>query len=795
MRKFIFSDIRKNLNLFLGTFIAILVTSSIVCSCLNLVFSSTNTFDYGHRFDNVDIVAVANQNVVITYPDDGDIEKEEENVSGRIPINDNQLINLENQYDIIKDYTFNIEISGAKNLKVAGHNYSSIDLTGFKVKGNSPSETEIVVDENLQKRYKLKIGDNINIITNDSINKFEISGIASSNIDDVYKIQNFVFFNDEVAKNNSLGCQGVGINTNNVKSVKNDLTDKGYKVYSGNKINKAELSSIANVDISLMVIFITMGSLCLVISLFVISGAVQFSIKNRFKTLAQLRIIGLTKRQIKRALSVQTAYIGLFGALLGAIAAGPMAKLIIKAYVLFEIVPSDFVITNSWLWNGCVVLGVMLLSMMVTVITANKPLSVAPASAIKQEGEFTSKPSVISIIFGIILILGGISILIFTPITKGIGIGMGFCASSVLLAGAICLTPVIMKLFNVIFSVVVKRFNKSLGQVASANIKIKASKFAVAAVSISIMITMGTVMLLNNITFVNSLAFEQYDLFRDYKYTSSGKYYYDIENEDVLGIKNTKLVIERNNKLQSLDAMAVYGGVPNIKIIQKTDNVSQNTIWIGDNVKKLGLGDKVNLYLENGQKIECTVGGIFKTNGIQDESFGCIVDFNTIKNSLYNVKFDLVYSKTPNDGYMLNTKDFYKSSKSYDIQLAASLLLGVISLSLSIVALFNTFAVIMSVRKKEFNGLKVIGARKSQIFKMTFIETLIVTITGLIIGFVILITCVGMYSQANTGIFDFIVDDTIFYGTIIITTILSFLGGLIPSLITISKLKRQFRDE
>lgn len=101
----------------------------------------------------------------------------------------------------------------------------------------------------------------------------------------------------------------------------------------------------------------------------------------------------------------------------------------------------------------------------------------------------------------------------------------------------------------------------------------------------------------------------------------------------------------------------------------------------------------------------------------------------------------------------------------------------------------------MSVRKAEFNGLKVVGAKKIQIFKMTFIETLIVTVTGMIIGFIILAACVGLYSEANTGSFDFIVQDTVFYGTILMTAVLGLLAGIIPSVFTIVKLKRQVRTE
>lgn len=78
---------------------------------------------------------------------------------------------------------------------------------------------------------------------------------------------------------------------------------------------------------------------------------------------------------------------------------------------------------------------------------------------------------------------------------------------------------------------------------------------------------------------------------------------------------------------------------------------------------------------------------------------------------------------------------------------------------------------------------------------MTILETLTVTITGVIIDLVILILGVCLYSKANIGIFDFIVNKQIFYGTLGLTILLAFIAGTLPSLVTLNKLKQQSRVE
>ncbi len=796
MFKLIFADIRKNLKLFIGTFIAIAVATGIITACLNLVFSATANFSDGNRFSNVNTVLTSSGKIILeTVDDDGDIEIEKESVEGRIPIRQNQIDKLKLKYNIIEDYTFHIETDGLISKKIAGHNYSSKDLTGFDIIGSAPNNTQIVVDENFAELNNLQIGDYVEVFSNTDKSKYQISAIAYSTGAEDFELQNYIFFSDEVAKANANGCQSIAILDDNIDI--NDFNEDEFEVFIGKDTNKAEISSIVSNDISLMVIFITMGSVCLVISLFVISGTMQFSIKNRYRLISQLRVIGMKKSQVSALLSFQTAVISLFGATLGAILSIHLADYITKMYLKMGIVSSDFKAIFSPFWALVVIVAIIFISIVVTNITASKSLSKSPASAMKSEGDVIGKTSIAVLILGVIFVLGGIAILIFTPMTQGIGIGMVFCASTVLLSGAICLMPIIVRFFNVILSLNIKSASKSLGQVAYGNIKMKASKFAVASVSIAIMMSMSTVMVLSNDVYIDTSIQHQYQFANDYKYVSGGKFDYQIEdNTNIFSVKNTSFLLAQGDELNDYNVLSVLGDTPKLNFIEKTNEVNSNYVWVSEDIKKVKIGDEIIVYLENGQKSTFVIGGIFSSKGITDENYSFVVDYNSIKHSLYNEKLSVVYSEEKVfEDSQLHDLNYYKNSISFDIQQAASILLGMIGLALSVVALFNTFFVIMSVRTSEFNKLKLIGAKKHQIFKMAFIEIIIVTLTGMIIGGLVIAGCVGTYSYVNAGVFDFIVNKTIFFGMIIITAFLSLISGLLPSIMTISAIKRQFRNE
>ncbi|WP_027953784.1 FtsX-like permease family protein [Halobacillus kuroshimensis] len=797
MFKLLVHDLRKNLPLFFGTFLAIIVTSCIISACLTLVFSSVAGWDSGKRFEGMDLVVMADQDITVSHKEeDGDVKKESEKSNGRVPLSQEQLSFLQETYDAVPDYTFHVEVEGGNDLKLAGHNFRSMELSDFRLNGSRPAPDQVVVDENFAEKHNLQIGDDLPITTKSESREFQISGIALSEVPGMYDLQNYIFFEDAAAEEKAVGSFSAGITTSSPDDVETSLKKDNYTVLSGADKSEAELPNIADENISLMVIFITMGSVCLVISLFVISGTVQFSIQNRFRTLALLRVIGLKKSQVQMVLAGQALIIGFAASLIGILLGIPLAEWIVKAYQRLGIVQEGFQVTPIWIWEGVVLSGIMVLSLIVTLLTAKRPLSVSPISALKEEGDFTRKTSAAGTITGVILILGGAAILIFTPMSGGIGIGMAFCACSLFLGGIMSLTPLLMKAFNWILSVFFRRLGKSLGQVAYANIKEKASKFAVASVSISIMMTLGTVMMLNNITYMDAVTQQQYDFAKEYSYVTENIAPSEIDGgENILGLTNTETLLHQKDDLLDLNMLVTVGNVPDLNIIEGTSTISGDSILLSNRFKEAQPGDTLSVFLEDGTQKNLTVKGIFQSEGLNDESFNSVTSFETVEESLYDYSLAYVYSDTPLPGSERNNYAYYADAPSYDLQLGASLLLGVIALILSIVALFNTFAVIMSVRKQEFNGLKVIGAKKNQIVKMTFIEVLIVTVTGVLIGLAVLAACVGAYSYATTGVFDWIVDTRIFIGVIILSSLLGLLAGLIPSFTTIGKLKRQFRVE
>lgn len=805
MFKLTLSDIKRNFKLFLGTLIAVTIATAIIAACLNLIFSATGSTDRGVRFKNAQTVIQKSRIISVTYVKDDEKVKTKtktERMDNTPVMTDDEAEYLVFKYNGLYDYTFYTKpmVKGVQN--AAGHNVSSMQLTGFTLSGEEPRRGQVIIDEKLADNAGLGIGDKLLIGLKDRVAEYTISGIAANDDAKVYELQNYLYFNDDEAKEFAVGCNAVVLMSQISKSTADQLKDENYQVFTGDFVSNAELSNMIVDYNALFVIFLTMGSLCLVISMFVISGTVKFSVQNRIRTLSLLRVIGLKKGQVKRMLLMQTVLICILGGIIGSFLGVPVADVIVRAFTEMGIVGTGFSLSHLYLLDASAAVAVLLVSLIVAGITSSKPLSLSPASALKSENVFTGRISAAGIITGLVLVLGGVAVLMFTPMTKGVGIGMSFCASALFLAGAMCLTPLIMRLFNWLFSLITRGLTRSLGQVANANIRMKATKFAVASVSIAIIIAMGPMMMLNNITYTRNEATGKYLEYKDYNYVSMNINDYELPKGGI-GIKNCELVLSAGEKPQGINTLAVKGALPNIDIESGDAKLGQNILLLAETVSWVDVGDNVDVWLENGEKLSYRVGGKFSYNGVQGEGQECIVSYEAIRHSFYSPVLSYAYTdtntntntNTNTEGFSLNTREYYTQSPGYDIQVGASLLLGAIGLILSVIALFNTFFVIMTVRRKEFNELKVIGAKRSQLLRMTIIETLIVTASGLGIGFGILIACVGTYSLANTGIFDFVVDNKVFEATLILSSLMGLLAGIIPSVYTITKLKRQFRVE
>ncbi len=440
MKQLITADLIKNAKLFLGTLIAIIVTMAIVSACLLLAYSASGQANYGHRFEGVDIVVAPLDRVVIHYQTKKGERQDKKELEESPSFSDEQLSYLNSNYDCVLDYSFFVKAEELKYDRLAGHNESSMALSNFVlVKGKKPNAEEVVIDKVLAAHNKISVEDVIRIKTNRGTDPYIVSGIVDSDIDGIYSQQNYVFFEEATAVALSNGCINVGIITDDPPGLSQSLKQEGFRVYTGETINQGEVPSIVHENTASVIVFSIMGLLCLIISIFAMSGTVEFGVRHRSGNIALLRTLGLTKGQIVRILCAQSAILCVAGGIFGVLLSFPVTGLIRNVFLRIGIVskyPAVFY-PHPLLIDCIVFAAITVMVLIVTTFIANSLLSGPLISAGKEESGQPLTISTFRIAAGSALLFGGTAMLLLVSFNGRNGIGMSFLTSCFFLAGII----------------------------------------------------------------------------------------------------------------------------------------------------------------------------------------------------------------------------------------------------------------------------------------------------------------------------------------------------------------------
>lgn len=809
MIKLIFTKFMRNYKLFLGTVIAIAVTMAIIGACLNLVSGCIDSSSYGGRFSACDVVISKNSTLSIDVDYGDKVKTESETASSNMVFTDDELSEIETAFEnekLIYDYSFYISVSGAGG--VVGHNFSSYELSGFSVSVFEILDNQVVLDEQIFESLNVDFGDEIDIYVAGFVSTFTIVGVAECDDESVYEGQNYIFFSDDLAQQSAIGAYNVGVFTSDISGVCSTAKSLGFKVFSGDKINEGEIYYSVTDYFSAMIVFITMGSICLLASVFVIFGTITFSVKHRLREFGLLRAIGLSRAQLNVALVVENIVVLAVGVAIGLFMSIPISMLIRSLFIGIGIIDAAFSIGLNIFMLLIAVGGIVLVTLLVALLVGNKAFSVSVMQAIKEDEKEEKKGFWARFIVGITLFLGALSIIIFTPYYSGLGIGMGFCACGLLLGSGFLFAPVLMKFINAVSGIFTKNMHKSLGVVAKGNVKVKASKFAIAAMALALMFALNAVMYLNNVSYISDNAANQMQYFSSFSHYITAVNAGEIDSQDeenALSVKYGSVIYSTDNNIEAVGVMGV-SDFTLLNVVLDGDYPCSESEILASEVLGFEMGEVISIYDVSGVASEFIVSGVYENkydynfeSGIPDIIMG--LDF--VANCSFNSTIDKVYFSFSDSeaeqfltselgkNYELFENDIasYSESAEFNVQTAATLLMTMISICLTIVALFNTFAMIMNVRRKEFNGLRLIGAEKWQILKMTLIETLIVVATGLFIGVAFTIICVSPFSFAAFGTLDFVVSPSYFFTLLGSVCGLGILAGFLPSVIVLSGIK------
>jgi len=136
-------------------------------------------------------------------------------------------------------------------------------------------------------------------------------------------------------------------------------------------------------------------------------------------------------------------------------------------------------------------------------------------------------------------------------------------------------------------------------------------------------------------------------------------------------------------------------------------------------------------------------------------------------------------------------KDGQKAAHPMSSQKAAFYFLIAISAGFTAISVINTFAIATGARRQEFINLRLAGATPGQIRRMAGWEACIVTGIGILIGGLITNTILGMFSLAQVGSWQWIVEPSLYGGLLLGAATLGLFAGILTVRLTVGRLENR----
>jgi putative ABC transport system permease protein len=232
-------------------------------------------------------------------------------------------------------------LTAARVKRSLGHGWSSHELTPYTlVAGAAPRDDGQIV---VEKRLGVRVGDRLRVTTPAGVRTFRVSGLVSaSGAGD--RAQATLFFADGLAPKlarltGRLNAVGVfadaGVDPDSLRDRLRAALGSRYKVASRNDASTADAGDprAEQRDTVIFVAAMLAGNGGAV-TIFVVAGIFGLMIAQRRRELALFRAVGATPRQVRRMIAAEAFVLavlaGLAGCVVGALAAGSIASMLVE---------------------------------------------------------------------------------------------------------------------------------------------------------------------------------------------------------------------------------------------------------------------------------------------------------------------------------------------------------------------------------------------------------------------------------------------------------------------------------
>ena len=689
--------------------------------------------------------------------------------------------------------------------------------------GKFPSNsTEVALDEASAKAGNYVVGDTVKVVAQAGSREFTLVGIAGYGdvrspggatfaLFDLATAQEFLAkpgFVDAIL----ISGDGSASDEELAKAI-NAVIPSSYKTetLTGAEITKETQDQIGSALSFFSILLSTFSYIALGVGSFVIYNVFSISAAQRQRENALLRAIGASKKQVTRALMIESVVVGLFGSTIGLFAGIGLSKALsalLKAASI-DLPSGDLVVPSSAIINTIVV------GLIVTVASAWLPARragrVPPLAAMRETAIEVVALTRRRTIFGLALIaLGAASIIAVTNGASNTWLGLGILF---VFSGTITLGPVIARPVALLLGKPAEKFRGVTGTMARQNSarNPKRTSRTASPVLIGVALVTAVAALAASISSQIDGVFTQ-QFKGDYAINTNARGFGGLspsladdintlpEVERATGIGLLTVKIDGKGQYLTTINPATVEGVFDIGLTSGTyADLTPETIFVSQQYAENNdakLGDTIAVTLADAQVKSLSIAGIYEF----DELAGKYTVSRDLTKDTTVITFDLgVYIKIKDgvsqesartalqaavdkygQGTLLSKRE-YIDSQSGQINQLLGLIYGLLFLSVIIAVVGIIITLLLSVfeRQREIGLLRAVGMTKSQVRTTVRWESVITSLLGAVVGIVLGVGLgwVIVYALRDQGLSSFSVP----VGTTVSILIMAFVIGVLAA--------------
>ncbi|MCL9795173.1 FtsX-like permease family protein, partial [Frankia sp. AgKG'84/4] len=178
---------------------------------------------------------------------------------------------------------------------------------------------------------------------------------------------------------------------------------------------------------------------------FIVSSTFAFTVAQRRRELALLRLVGASRRQLRTLLFGEALLLGLVGSGIGVLAGRPMMTFQVWLLGRLGLVPDGF--TSGWQsWVIFVSVGTgVVISVFGVFVASARAGRVRPLEALREAGGDTHLMTVSRWVLGCVFLAGGVAMLVLVPAVGGdAALALAQCSSMVLIVAVAAVAPLLV---------------------------------------------------------------------------------------------------------------------------------------------------------------------------------------------------------------------------------------------------------------------------------------------------------------------------------------------------------------